>query len=210
MSDNSNNSNNSRDPTSSEQLPPLTPLQKQLLGQAAQHHGKLIAIGVVLVLCGMFGLVAEVAFSYASISILGAVALIGGVFMAAHAFQTKGWRSFLIQSLFAALYIGLGVFIWVAPVAALQGLTIWLAALFLITGALRLIAAFQNASIGNVWWPAIAGLLSIVLGVMILSSWPEASLWVPGLLLAIELLLHGWALIFLGLTIKKASQPKAG
>lgn len=201
--------NKRQDPSSPDPLSALTPLQKQLLGQAAQHHGKLIAIGVLLVLCGTFGLIAEVAFSYASISILGIVALIGGVFMAAHAFQSKGWRTFLIQSLFAALYIGLGVFVWVAPIAALQGLTIWLAALFLITGALRLIAAFQNASVGNVWWPALAGILSIVLGIMILNNWPEASLWVPGLLLAIELLLHGWALIFLGLTIKKASQPKA-
>jgi len=201
--------NKSQDPSPSDPLSALTPLQKQLLGQAAEHHGKLIAIGVLLVLFGTFGLIAEVAFSYASISILGAVAFIGGIFMGAHAFQSKGWRTFLIQSLFAALYIGLGVFVWVAPVAALQGLTIWLAALFLITGVMRLIAAFQNASVGNVWWPAIAGILSIILGVMILNNWPEASLWVPGLLLAIELLLHGWALIFLGLTIKKASQPKA-
>jgi uncharacterized membrane protein HdeD (DUF308 family) len=186
----------------------LTPLQKQLLGEAVKHSGKLILIGALLVLCGMLGLIAEVAFSYASISILGAVAFVGGIFMAAHAFQSKGWKTFFIQSLFAALYIGLGIFVWVAPVAALQGLTIWLAALFLVTGVMRLIACFQNASLGNVWWPALAGIASIVLGIMILNNWPQASLWVPGLLLAIELLLHGWALIFIGLAMKRASQPK--
>lgn len=199
---------NNKDSTPLGDFPALTPLQKQLLGEAAKHSGKLIAIGVLLVICGTLGLIAEVAFSYASISILGAVAFVGGLFMAAHAFQSKGWKTFLIQSLFAALYIGLGIFVWIAPVAALQGLTIWLAALFLITGAMRLIAAFQNASLGNVWWPALSGILSVILGIMILNNWPEASLWVPGLLLAIELLLHGWALIFLGLAMKKASKPK--
>ncbi|MCD8504869.1 MAG: DUF308 domain-containing protein [Burkholderiaceae bacterium] len=128
--------------------------------------------------------------------------------MAIHAFQSKGWRTFLIQSLFAALYIGLGVFVWMAPLAALEGLTIWLAALFLVTGVLRIIAAIQNGSGGNMLWPALSGVLTIILGVMILNSWPEGSTWVPGLLLAIELLLQGWALVFIGLAIKRASQKQ--
>lgn len=186
----------------------LTPVQRQLLGNAVKHAGKLIVLGVIMVAFGVLGLVAEVAFSYASISLLGALALISGVFMAAHAFQSQGWKTFLIQSLIAALYIGLGIFVWVAPTAALQGLTIWLAALFLITGTMRLIASFQHLSLGNVWWTALSGVVSIVLGVMILNNWPQASLWVPGLLLAIELLLHGWALIFIGFAMKRASQPK--
>ncbi|MCD8537262.1 MAG: DUF308 domain-containing protein [Burkholderiaceae bacterium] len=136
------------------------------------------------------------------------MAFVGGVFMAIHAFQSKGWRTFLIQSLFAALYIGLGVFVWMAPLAALEGLTIWLAALFLVTGVLRIIAAIQNGSGGNMLWPALSGVLTIILGVMILNSWPEGSTWVPGLLLAIELLLQGWALVFIGLAIKRASQKQ--
>jgi len=190
--------------------PKLTPLQKQIFGEAIKHSGKLIAIGVLLIVCGTLGLIAETAFSYASIGILGAVALVGGVFMGIHAFQSKGWKTFLIQSFFAALYIALGVFVWMAPLAALEGLTIWLAALFLITGVLRIIAAIQNGSGGGVFWPALSGVLSIVLGVMILNSWPEGATWVPGLLLAIELLLQGWTLLFIGLAIKKASKNNAG
>jgi uncharacterized membrane protein HdeD (DUF308 family) len=191
-----------------DKFPQLTPLQKQVFGEAVKHSGKLIAIGILLIVCGTIGLIAETAFSYASISILGAVALVGGVFMAIHAFQSKGWKTFLIQSLFAALYIGLGVYIWVAPLEALQGLTIWLAALFLVTGVMRVIAAIQNRSGGNMLWPAVSGVLTIILGVMILNSWPEGSTWVPGLLLAIELLLQGWALVFIGLAIKRSSQKQ--
>ena len=186
--------------------PKLTPLQKQIFGEAVKHSGKLIAIGVLLIVCGTIGLIAETAFSFASISILGAVAFVGGIFMAIHAFKSKGWKTFLIQSFFAAIYIGLGVYVWMAPLAALEGLTIWLAALFLITGVLRIIAAIQNGSGGGAFWPALSGVLSIVLGVMILNSWPEGSTWVPGLLLAIELLLQGWALIFIGLAIKRATK----
>lgn len=187
----------------------LSELQKQVLGQAAQHAGKLIFIGALLVACGTLGLLAEVAFSYASITLLAIAALVGGGLMAAQAFAAKAWKTFLIQSLFAALYIGLAIFIWVAPAQALEGLTIWLAAMFLATGGMRLIAALQNKSVGNSGWTAASGALSVVLGVMILNNWPQASTWIPGMLLAIELLLQGWALLFIGLAIKKAGQPSA-
>ena len=191
--------------------PKLTPLQKQIFGEAVKHSGKLIAIGVLLIVCGTLGLIAETAFSYASITILAVAALIGGVFMGIHAFQSTGWKTFLIQSFFAALYIALAIFIWMAPLAALEGLTIWLAALFLITGVLRIIAAIQNGSGGaGVFWPALSGVLSIVLGILILNSWPDGSTWVPGLLLAIELLLQGWALVFIGLAIKKSTKNNSG
>lgn len=184
----------------------LNEAQKKLLQQLAPHASKLVMIGALLVACGTVGLLAEVAFSFATITILSLVAVIGGVLMGMHAFQAKAWKTFLIQSLFAALYIGLGLFIWVSPVAALQGLTIWLAALFLVTGVMRLIGAAQTWSLGNGMWPAISGGLSIILGVMILNNWPQASLWVPGLLLAIELILQGWALIALGSAIKQGNK----
>lgn len=182
----------------------LNDQQKGLLRQASQHAGKLVFIGVLLVVCGTIGLLAEVAFSFASITILSLVALVGGVLMGIHAFQARAWKTFLIQSLFAALYIGLGIFIWISPIAALQGLTIWLAAMFLVTGAMRLIAAFQNWSLGGGMWPALSGVLSLLLGIMILNNWPQASLWVPGMLLAIELILQGWAMIFLGQALKRS------
>lgn len=182
----------------------LSDQQKDLLRQAAQHAGKLVFLGVLLVICGTIGLLAEVAFSFASITILSLVALIGGVLMAIHAFQARAWKTFLIQSLFAALYVGLGIFIWISPIAALQGLTIWLAAMFLVTGAMRLIAAFQNWSLGGGMWPALSGVLSLLLGILILNNWPQASLWVPGMLLAIELILQGWAMIFLGQALKRS------
>lgn len=186
----------------------LTPLEKRMFGQAIKHSGKLIAIGVLLVICGIIGLIAETAFSYASITILGVVAFVGGILIAAHAFQSKGWRTFLIQSVFAAIYIGVGIFIWMAPLVALEGLTLWLAGLFLITGVLRIIAVTQNSAGNNLFWPVLSGVLSIVLGGLILYSWPASSLWLPGLLLAIELVLHGLACLFIGLVTREVAKQQ--
>ena len=186
----------------------LTPVQRQLLGQVVPHAGKLIAIGIVMVIAGFLGLLAEVAFSFASIAILAGVAFVAGILMGAHAFQARVWKTFVVQSLIAALYIALGVFVWVAPVTALEGLTLWLAALFLITGGIRVLNAFQNAAVVSPLWGVVSGLLSIVLGGLILANWPAASLWIPGMLLAIELLLQGWVLILVGVAMKKMDASK--
>jgi uncharacterized membrane protein HdeD (DUF308 family) len=185
-------------------LPQLSELQKKVLGDAVKHSGKLIFIGVLLIVCGSLGLLAEAAFSIATVTLLGSVAFIAGIFMAVHAFQSKGWKSFLIQTAFGVLYIGIGIYTWVSPVNALEGLTIWIAAILLITGVMRLISAIQHWSVGNAMWPALSGVLSIVLGIMIMNNWPATSLWVPGMLLAIELLLQGWSLFFIGIAIRKA------
>ena len=48
--------------------------------------------------------------------------------------------------------------------------------------------------------------LSILLGGLILAGWPDNSVWVPGMLIGIELLLQGWSLFFLGLAAKNATK----
>jgi len=93
---------------------------------------------------------------------LGSIAFVAGLFMAFHAFQSKGWKTFFIRTLFGALYIALGFFVWVSPVVALQGLTNWIVALLLNTGAIHLISAIQHWLLGNAFWSALSGELSIV------------------------------------------------
>ena len=48
-----------------------------------------------------------------------------------------------------------------------------------------------------------AGVVSLVLGGMILARWPESSAVVLGVLMALELIMHGWSYIFLGLAARK-------
>jgi uncharacterized membrane protein HdeD (DUF308 family) len=55
----------------------------------------------------------------------------------------------------------------------------------------------------NGWvWAAVSGLISIILAALIMSSWPSSSLWVPGMLIAIELVLQGWSLVIIGSAAK--------
>lgn len=182
----------------------LNDLQAKVLGAVAHRPGTLIWMGLIMIALGSVGVFAEAFFSIASISLMGGFALAAGIMQALHALQAKGWKSVSVQLIFALIYIAIGVIVWVSPEAALEGVTLYLATLFFATGALRLVTAFQHTVFREWFMPLLSAALSILLGGLILAGWPDNSTWVPGMLIAIELLLQGWSLFFLGIAAKNA------
>ncbi|MGV0954117.1 MAG: HdeD family acid-resistance protein [Fluviibacter sp.] len=184
----------------------LNDLQAKVLGAVAHRPGTLIWMGLIMIALGSVGVFAEAFFSIASISLMGGFALAAGIMQALHALQAKGWKSVSVQLIFALIYIAIGVIVWVSPEAALEGVTLYLATLFFATGALRLVTAFQHTVFREWFMPLLSAALSILLGGLILAGWPDNSTWVPGMLIAIELLLQGWSLFFLGIGAKNATK----
>jgi uncharacterized membrane protein HdeD (DUF308 family) len=137
---------------------------------------------------------------------LGIFLFAGGALQAMHAFQSAGWKSVGIQLLFALLYIGGAIYVWAFPIPALEAITLWLAAIFFVTGFLRLVFAFQHRHFAQWFWLALSAVISILMGILVMNSFPSSSLWLPGLLIAIELLLQGWSLLFLGLAAKSLTK----
>ena len=182
----------------------LTDAQAKILGAVAHRPGTLIWMGLLLIVLGSVGVFAETFFSIASISLMGGFALAAGIMQALHALQAKGWKSVSIQLVFALIYVAIGVIVWISPVAALEGVTLYMATLLFATGGLRLVTAFQHTQFSGWFLPLVSAALSILLGGLILAGWPDNSVWVPGMLIGIELLLQGWSLFFLGLAAKNA------
>lgn len=184
----------------------LTDAQAKVLGALAHKPGSLIWVGLLMIVLGTAGILAETFFSIASISLMGGFALAAGIMQGLHALQAKGWKSVSIQLIFALVYIAIGVIVWVAPAAALEGVTLYLATLFFVTGGLRLVVAFQHTAFREWFLPLVSAALSILLGGLIMAGWPDNSTWVPGMLIGIELLLQGWSLFFIGLAAKNATR----
>jgi uncharacterized membrane protein HdeD (DUF308 family) len=187
-------------------LDQIKALRANALGAAAKVPGALIGLGILFIILGMIGVAGQVLFSLVSVNVLGIFLFAGGILQGAHAFKSTGWKSVGVQLIFAILYIGAAVYVWAFPIPALEAITLWLAAIFFLTGFLRLIAAFQHRHFGEWFWLALSAAISILMGVLIMNNFPSASLWLPGLLIAIELLLQGWTLLFLGIAAKSLTK----
>jgi len=177
-------------------------IRTNVLGAAAKIPGALIGLGILFIILGMIGVAGQFLFSLISVNVLGIFLFAGGVLQGMHAFKSVGWKSVSVQLIFAVLYIAAAIYLWAFPIPALEAITLWLAVIFFVTGFLRLISAFQHRHFGEWFWLALSAAISILMGVLIMNNFPSSSLWLPGLLIAIELLLQGWSLLFLGFAAK--------
>ena len=149
-----------------------------------------ILLGIVLIIAGVVVLGNIVWFSVVGAMIIGIAAIVGGAFEIIHAFWTKGWGGFIWQIILGLLYVAAGIYIVTQPVGAVLALTWVIAIVFLALGLVRLIVGFQYWKEGG-WLLVLSGIFGIAAGIIILSGWPESSMWVIGLLLGIDLIFSG-------------------
>jgi uncharacterized membrane protein HdeD (DUF308 family) len=155
-----------------------------------------MVLGAILVVLGVVVLGHAVIATAVSVVFLGWLAVISGAVGIIAAFMRIGRGGFWFPALTGGLLLVLGIFFLRAPSTAAVTLTLLAGALFLATGITRLIAAFENAAFR---WPLlISGIVSSVLGLIVLANLFEASLVLLGLLLAVETIVDGITLLVFG------------
>jgi uncharacterized membrane protein HdeD (DUF308 family) len=187
-----------------------------VFGTLKKSWGWLLALGIVSIVLGTIGLYMTFALTLATVLFFGALILVGGLFQLIQAFSCKGWKSVLGHVLIALLYIAAGILIIKDPVLASGVLTLVLAGILIAVGVIRIMMAFQlKKAVSGWYWSLLSGIVSILLGGMIVAQWPVSGLWVIGLFVAVELIFHGWSYVFVALAARKAggaqlgSQPQA-
>src|SRR5215217_8985020 len=111
---------------------------------------------------------------------------------------------FLIGGI-VALYIVAGLVTFSNPLLAAALLTLLLGASLVASGIMRLILAFSMKDGAHWGWVLLSGLITLLLGFVILSRWPVSSLYVLGVFLGIDLVLAGASWIAIGFGMKKTT-----
>jgi uncharacterized membrane protein HdeD (DUF308 family) len=83
-------------------------------------------------------------------------------------------------------------------VVSAEVVTPLMALFFLMSGLFQLVSSLMIHLPG--WgWHALDGIITFVLGVLVLAEWPASALWVIGLFVGIDLVFYGWAWVTLAL-----------
>jgi uncharacterized membrane protein HdeD (DUF308 family) len=187
----------------------INPQIENLLGDLQHKWGWLLALGILFVVLGTIGLGMTFALTMASMLFFGFLMLFGGAFQFMHSFQCKGWKSIALHILVAGAYLFGGIVIITNPMLASMLITGILGTIFLVVGSMRVVMAVQLRSVKGWWLPLITGIATLIFGAMILTSWPMSGLWIIGLLIAIDLIIHGWGFVALALTVKNSEATPA-
>jgi uncharacterized membrane protein HdeD (DUF308 family) len=128
--------------------------------------------------------------------------LIAGVAEVIGAFQVKTWGKFLLWIVLGVLYIIAGFITFENPLLAAAVLTLALGVTLVVSGIMRIILAFSMTARA---WVILSGIITMLLGLIILAHWPVSSLYVLGLFLGIDLVFAGTGWIALGLGLRRAT-----
>ena len=167
--------------------------------------GWIIALGLVFLIAGIVALGSVVTATAASVLIVGIMMIIAGIAEVISAFQVRTWGKFTLWLLLGALYIVAGLVTFSNPLLAAALLTLLLGASLVASGIKRLILAFSMKDGAHWGWVLLSGLITLLLGFVILSRWPVSSLYVLGVFLGIDLVIAGVSWLALGFGMKKAT-----
>ena len=164
-------------------------------------RGWVIALGIIYVIAGLVALGSIVMATIVTVFVVGIMMLIAGAAEVFHAFQVKTWGRFLLWLLLGALYIVAGFLTFENPLLAAALLTLLLGVSLLASGVMRVVLAFGMKG-GTPWiWVVVSGVITVLLGLIILAHWPVSSLYILGLFLGIDLVFAGagWIAVGFGL-----------
>lgn len=169
--------------------------------------------GVVIALLGLLAIAMPYIATIATSIFIGWLLIVSSV-LGLYAVYSAGKDApgFWWNLITAILYLAAGVVLLNNPVTGALSLTIILAAYLLAGGVAKIFLGFQHKKdIPNAWfWIEFSGLVDIILAVLLIQGLPGTAAWAIGLLVGINLLMMGVAIVFTAQSCKKMASTKEG
>lgn len=164
-----------------------------------------IFLSISLIVLGVLAIIAPAIASAFFTAMMGWISLISGVVMVVQSFRSHPVRGFWLNLIVGIFYAIAGLYILFNLGAALLALTLAFGILFIVEGIFTIIMGFtQKAGRSMSWLVVLNGVVTLILGIMVLNRWPVSALWLIGLYVGISLLLTGVSLLAAALATRKA------
>src|SRR5262249_21060212 len=185
----------------------LRELQQSVYEQRASFSVE----GILLVVLGSLAIVIPSLVTLAVTIFLGWLFLISGIVRLVTTFwarQPGFWWSLLS----ATLVIAAGIVLLGWPVRGAISLTLLLIVFFIIEGVLSIMYAFEHKKeLSGQWgWMLVSGIIDLILAAIILAGLPGTAEWALGLLVGINMLFGGTAMIAMALHARTADSSTPG
>jgi uncharacterized membrane protein HdeD (DUF308 family) len=167
---------------------PLTATMEEIRGS----WGWFMFLGIALLVLGMACIVFEVTATFTTVLVFGWLLLISGVIQLIQSFRTGTWSGFFLYLLGALLRGITGYLLVRYPSIGAEGLTLLLGSFFVVGGLFRAIACGM-AKLPRFGWGVFSGIVSVMLGILVLWQMPVTSHWFIGLAVGVDMIFDGVA-----------------
>jgi len=174
---------------------------------AIREHWVLFLIeGIVLLVLGIAAILVPMVATIAFTILIGWLFLISGVVGLVTTFWMRHAPGFWWSLLSAIIGIAAGVVLLLWPISGSISLTLLLTAFFIVEGVASIMYAIEhrNQLSGRWGWMLVSGVVDLILAAIIIAGLPGTALWALGLLVGINLIFGGVAMIGMALAAKPA------
>ena len=169
--------------------------------------GWFVIEGVILVVLGALAIVVPLVAGIAITIVLGWLLIVAGVIGLIATASARGAPGFAWSLISALIALVVGIVLLVNPAEGLVTLTLVLTAYFIADGVSNIVMAIlHRRQLSGRWeWMLINGIVDLVLAAIIIAGLPGTVTWVLGLMVGIDLVVGGVALISMGIAANRAA-----
>jgi uncharacterized membrane protein HdeD (DUF308 family) len=193
------------------QQPTLKSELPETLTRSMHDHWKLfLAEGIILCVLGLGAIVLPLIAGLATTVFLGWLFLVAGLAGLFFTFRARSAPGFGWSILSAAAAVIVGAYLLLDPLQGLATLTFVLVAYFLVDGAaLIFLAIAHRRELSGKWeWVLVNGVTDLIIAGIIISGFPGTLVWALGLLVGIDLIFGGAALIAMASAARKIASKR--
>jgi uncharacterized membrane protein HdeD (DUF308 family) len=179
----------------------MSQLQSAIAQSIREHWVLFLIEGIVLVVLGILAIIVPPLATITFTLFLGWLFLISGIMGLITTFWARQAPGFWWSLLSAVLAIAAGIVLLVWPISGAISLTLLLIVFFIIEGVLSIMYALEHKKeLSGRWgWMLASGIIDLILAGIILIGLPGTAAWALGLLVGINMLCGGSALIAMAL-----------
>ena len=161
-------------------------------------------LGVVLIALGVAAVLAPAVAGGAVVIVIGFILLVAGIVPIVRGLKAEASTEKTTGLILGIVTVLAGIAVIGHPLFGLAFLTLLLAGYFVAEGAWKIVVSFRYKP--NTGWKGLlaSGVLSLIFGLLIWSQWPVSGMWAVGLLVGVNLLGTGLALVTLASTLNKS------
>ena len=176
------------------------------VASAIHEHWVLFLIeGIVLLILGIVAILVPLIATLAFTILIGWLFLISGIVGLVATFWARNAPGFWWSLISAVIGILAGLALLTSPVVGALSLTLVLVAFFIIEGIASIMYAVDHRRqlTGSWFWMLLSGVIDLILAAIILAGLPGTAVWALGLLVGINMLFGGAALIAMALAARQ-------
>ena len=162
-----------------------------------------IVLSVLMIIAGVMAICVPMIAGVAVTALVAWLLIFSGMLHLAFAWRGDRAGTVLWEILLGIVYAAIGFYVWANPLAGLASLTLAIAIYLLIEGVLEFVLSFQLRPSPGSGWLLVDGIITLLLAVMIWSTWPSSAAWVVGTLVGISMLFSGITRLMLATAVHR-------